>query len=248
MGGELTVTSSPGSGSAFSFAIAAPLTAYTPVSADDRSLNPISWKRQPHVLLVEDNEVNREVATAYLKRLGCLPEAVEDGLQAVEACCMKKYDLLLMDCQMPVMDGYEATRKIRSMDDGTHSLAIIALTAHITAQDRERCFEAGMNDYLGKPFKIETLRFILCKWLSHLLATSAAAGHAGSRSDEDLPLDCPISTHDRTSIHDLRNMLSGIIGGLELAMLSVKSPEKSEEYLRTALKSARQAVKISKTL
>ena len=142
------------------------------------------------VLVAEDNPVNREVARELLLAMGYACECVENGADAVERVQTGRFDLVLMDCQMPVMDGYEATRAIREWEqsrDGREPalpVPIIALTAHALAGDRERCTAAGMSDYMPKPVQPERLDFVLRAWLSHRLgqgpaATGAAGGHAG---------------------------------------------------------------------
>lgn len=105
------------------------------------------------VLLAEDNEINTKVATQILKRLGCVVTAVENGAMAVEALQKQEFDIVLMDVQMPVMDGLAATREIRSRDFPQRDIPIIALTANAMNGDRERCIESGMTDYLYKPVK-----------------------------------------------------------------------------------------------
>ncbi len=120
------------------------------------------------ILLAEDNMINQKVACAMLKRIGYPVDVVENGEKAVEALKKRRYDLVLMDCQMPVMDGYEATKRIR--DPGTKVLnpdiPIIALTAHAMKQDLDRCLSVGMNDYMTKPFKSDKLKEMLEKYLS----------------------------------------------------------------------------------
>ncbi len=120
------------------------------------------------ILLVEDNNVNQIVATGMLKKMGYQITIAHNGKEAVHAVEHENYDLVLMDCQMPVMDGFEATRTIRSLDKG-QKLPIIALTANALREDRERCEVAGMNDYLTKPYKQKELQQVIDKWL----ATSA---------------------------------------------------------------------------
>jgi signal transduction histidine kinase/CheY-like chemotaxis protein/HPt (histidine-containing phosphotransfer) domain-containing protein len=112
-----------------------------------------------NVLVVDDNVINREVAVAMLERLGCLTSIAEDGIAAVRMACERSYDVILMDCQMPGMDGYAATQAIRKDEAalGRPAVAIVALTANVLARDRLRCEEAGMNHFLGKPFKHEQL-------------------------------------------------------------------------------------------
>ena len=115
------------------------------------------------VLVAEDNEINREVAVAALRSMQCEVTAVEHGRAAVEASVAEVFDVVLLDCQMPVMDGYEAARRIRS-HPRTASIPIIALTANALPRDRERCREAGMNDVLTKPFSANALGAMLRRW------------------------------------------------------------------------------------
>jgi two-component system, sensor histidine kinase and response regulator len=119
------------------------------------------------VLVVEDNPVNLEVARQYLIEFGCEVSIAENGQEAVDACQATRFDLVLMDCQMPVLDGLSATRRIREREAeaGTDALCIVALTANAFAQDRVACLEAGMNDYLSKPFSPEQLSGMLHKWV-----------------------------------------------------------------------------------
>ncbi len=120
--------------------------------------------RQPRVLLAEDNLVNQKVATRLLERLGCSAEVAANGREAAEALERSDYDLVLMDCQMPEMDGFEAAARIRSME-GRGRTPIIAMTASGMEGDRERCIAAGMNDYIAKPVSRRALGQVLKKWL-----------------------------------------------------------------------------------
>ena len=119
------------------------------------------------ILLVEDNQVNREVAIDMLEEMGCDVDVAVDGKQAVEAFNNHKYELILMDCEMPVMNGFIATKEIRKREKtlGLQPITIIALTAHAVAGAKEKCLNYGMNDFLSKPFNISTLNMILKKWL-----------------------------------------------------------------------------------
>lgn len=118
------------------------------------------------ILLVEDNAVNRLVAVRLLEKAGLRCDVAFDGRQALEAHLKTDYDLIFMDCQMPEMDGFEATREIRQREGASRRTCIIALTAGAMKGDRERCLEAGMDDYISKPVKIEAIRATLEKWLS----------------------------------------------------------------------------------
>ncbi|NKB35306.1 MAG: response regulator [Pseudomonadales bacterium] len=119
------------------------------------------------VLLAEDNLVNVKVAEGVLSRLGLDYDVVHNGLEAVDAAANKQYDLVLMDCQMPEMDGYEATRSIRLGDKAKTStrVPIIALTANAMPEDIEKCFDAGMTAHIAKPFQLEAARQILARWI-----------------------------------------------------------------------------------
>jgi CheY-like chemotaxis protein len=121
------------------------------------------------VLLAEDNLVNQRVAMAILKKLGLAPDLACNGLEACAAAKAGPYDLILMDCQMPEMDGFEATRRIREQEGGARRVPILAMTANAMAGDRERCLEAGMDDYLAKPIAILDLKEALLRWLSPAL-------------------------------------------------------------------------------
>jgi CheY-like chemotaxis protein len=120
----------------------------------------------PHVLLVEDNFVNQKVATVLLQRLGLKVKITSNGREAVEAVSSQKFDLILMDCHMPIMDGFEATVAIREIEARTNSYSpIIAVTALAMSGDRERCIAAGMDDYLSKPIDIDLLKAKVTHWL-----------------------------------------------------------------------------------
>ena len=128
---------------------------------------PVTRTKRGHVLLVEDNPVNLQVARKLLDRLGTTCETATDGKQALDRMRKGGIDAVLMDCQMPELDGYEATRRFRNEEKvlGSVRLPIIAITANVMAGDREKCVSAGMDDYLGKPISAAALGGVLDKWL-----------------------------------------------------------------------------------
>jgi CheY-like chemotaxis protein len=122
--------------------------------------------------MAEDNAINQRVGKLILQKAGYDIDLVADGVEAVEAHRIQPYDLILMDCQMPTMDGFEASRHIRKMNAQVQPV-IIAVTANALVGERERCLKAGMDDYLSKPFQAEQLISLVRKWAANL--TKAAA-------------------------------------------------------------------------
>jgi CheY-like chemotaxis protein len=155
------------------------------------------------VLLVEDNEVNCKVALNMLCKLGISVELVHDGLAAVQATARERFAAVLMDCQMPVMDGYEATAAIREREraDGSTRLPIVAMTANAMKGDHERCISAGMDDYISKPFKRDGLETVLRKWLSSNTRSNAVVE---TTTNASAPGRDPL---DRPTIEELRELL-----------------------------------------
>jgi CheY-like chemotaxis protein len=162
MGAHIHLVSAPGRGSTFSVMLRAP--------ARQLLTSPLDNKARPRlpqgrVLVVEDNHVNQLVVANMLKNLGQQVDTALNGREALERLAQQRFDIVLMDCQMPEMDGYQATAEIRRLDDSVAAIPIIALTANAMVEDRDRCLAAGMNDYLSKPVTLQMLREKLEQWL-----------------------------------------------------------------------------------
>ena len=120
------------------------------------------------ILLAEDNLVNQKVAAKHLEKMGCVVTIAGNGQEAVDSMVDNEFDMVLMDCQMPVMDGYDATRAIRALSTPAASVPIVAMTANVMAGDREKCLDAGMDDYVAKPFSVEDVERVFREWLPQL--------------------------------------------------------------------------------
>ena len=198
--GALRTLTKPARAAQLHAALAAALAGETAVTAAPALVERVLEPLRPgiRVLLAEDNTVNQEIAFRQLKKLGAEPEMVDNGRAAVEALARGRYDVVLMDCQMPEMDGYTATAEIRrrEAETGRHT-PIVALTASAMAGDREECVRAGMDDYLSKPVKLEQLRDVLARW----------AGPAAEATDDAV---------DTSALDELRSYeVAGETGMLE---------------------------------
>jgi diguanylate cyclase (GGDEF)-like protein len=155
------------------------------------------------ILVVEDNRASQQVAVGMLERLGCRLGIAATGRDALELVARGSYDLVLMDCHMPQMDGYEATRQIRALEAGSGHIPIIAMTANAQQGDSERCLAAGMDDYLTKPLKLSLLREKLTFWLA-----PRKAGSEPVKTDDGTVLRQPLLNDekllDRTVLNELR--------------------------------------------
>jgi CheY-like chemotaxis protein len=195
MGGSIGVESEEGAGSTFWFTAVlgrpAPASNQQPDGIGECPMTCLPaaghslFKRQPRILVAEDDPTNRAVARAQLGKLGFMADTVGTGAEAIHALEATEYDLILMDCRMPVMDGYEATRRIRA--SGKPGIPIIALSADAMQGHRERCLREGMNDFLSKPVELRQLSDMILKWLGVACCKEAIQG-AGITVGEAAPV------------------------------------------------------------
>ena len=148
-----------------------------------KSLIPAEIRRRTRLLLVEDDLVNQQVAMRMIERIGYRADAVDNGRSALDRLAHTTYDLILMDCQMPELDGYSATREIRRREGIAQHTPVIGLTAHALAGDRDICLRAGMDDYLSKPVMPEDLAEIIDKWACAPATSAAVAAHLPASAD-----------------------------------------------------------------
>ncbi len=171
MGGDIGCTPNPGGGSTFWFTLSAQLPPHelSPATDEirgDRLPSSAAEPKQggPLVLVVEDNEVNSVILGRMLALLGYRSDAARSGAEALEATHAKAYAAIMMDCQMPGMDGFTTTEQIRARENANRRVPIVAITATATTEDQQRCFAAGMDDYLPKPIVMERLAAVLQRW------------------------------------------------------------------------------------
>jgi CheY-like chemotaxis protein/HPt (histidine-containing phosphotransfer) domain-containing protein len=182
MGGSIGATSEEGKGSEFRFTVIMEKQAEG-ARRDDAHRPadlPVRFDAEKaRILLVEDNAVNRSVALGLLKTLGLRADTADDGEEALAALERAPYDLVLMDCQMPKVDGYEATRRIRRMEGAAGATVVVAMTAHALSGDRLKCLEAGMNDHIAKPVSRSALVGVLRRWLPKAALIAEASVEEG---------------------------------------------------------------------
>ena len=176
MGGSISVESEFGKGSTFAFKVPLRRAEERPVeTAASETPQSSPFPEAMRVLVAEDNDVSQLLAKRLLEKLGCIVDTAASGLEAFHSWRQHEYQLILMDCQMPELDGYEATARIRVEENGRRRVPIIALTAHASAADHERCLQAGMDDYIAKPVSLKSLSETLARWLP-LNTAQASAG------------------------------------------------------------------------
>lgn len=192
------------------------------------------------VLLVEDNRTNAQITSEILAEFGCQVHVCDNGKKALEAFAKDRFDLILMDCQMPVMDGFESTRHIREFEqEGSHpTTPIIALTANAMKGDSERCINAGMNDYLSKPIKRDKLRNVLTRFISHQkLIVEPSATKQAPLIEQDTLL--PVVQHYRASGRPFDHLLEDFRSGLAVIF---------EQYQRLTPQALEQSLQVTSSL
>ena len=158
MQGNIYVDSEEGKGSTFRFSI---LTQISKKFKESTAVEKLREKPQPRILLVEDSKMNQKLFKIMLKKKNMSCDIAIDGSEALKALAKKEYDIVFMDCQMPVMDGYESTTKIREMEGDKNHTYIVAMTANTMEGDKEKCLKAGMDDYISKPINFDTMFSII---------------------------------------------------------------------------------------
>lgn len=186
MGGILRVESSPGVGSTFSFILPRDLGMRAAEKLDSKISGADTSATRGHILIADDHAINRDVMESQVINLGYRTRVVADGIEVLQALEEESFDLLLLDCQMPRLDGYETVRRLRSSQSESRSMPVIAVTAHVE-DERQHCLAAGMDDYMLKPVRQETLTAMLLRWLP---------GSAEICRSQDTPDDAGSSCRD----------------------------------------------------
>ena len=223
LGGEIAVDSEVGVGSTFWFT--ARFDEGSPVVA--LATEAVFVPRQPSgagglVLVVDDNTTNQKIAVRMLETLGHRADVAASGIEAVDACGHVPYDLVLMDCQMPLMDGYTATRQIRAAETAARRTPVVAMTASAMASDRQRCLDAGMDDYLTKPVRLSDLGDVVDRWLRPNPDVSVGDPGTGRSGTDDPVTDDPVTDDpgvgapvlDETIVAGLRSLGPKFLAGL----------------------------------
>ena len=258
MGGEIGVESEPGSGARFWFTAALKHPSDHPDSRPVEGGRRVAARAEPvtpgpgaRILLAEDNPTNQRLAILQLERLGYAVQAVADGRAAVDALIEDPdaFELVLLDCQMPVMDGFEAARVIRRAEPADRHVPIIAMTANAMRGDREACLAAGMDDYLSKPVRPTDLEQVLRRWLAHPPVESPEPADAIALPHLDMIREkCGTGTLDAAQVAELfeaagaavpgvvNDLIDAFLAGTETRIVAVRAA--IEQWDRNTLASA----------
>ena len=184
-----------------------------------REMQTLFSGRKGRILLAEDNFTNQQVALGILRKFGLAADAVSNGVEALKNLNSMPYDLVLMDVQMPEMDGMEATRRVRDPHSNVldHQIPIIAMTAHAMQGDREKCLEAGMDDYISKPVVPQTLAELLEKWLPPEIESEAGDLELEESPATKRSKDLVVHTEEIVPIFDRKAFLGRLMDDEDLA-------------------------------
>lgn len=216
MGSEISLDSAPGKGSAFAFEVE--FGTSEAVTPEQPNLVPtVLAGKGLHVLLVEDDSLNQKIGCELLENIGAVVTVVDNGIEAIEMLHEESIDLVFMDLQMPKMDGYEAVRLIRKNPAWAH-LPVIAMTAHAVNNERQKCLDAGMNDYLTKPVDPEQLAQVIQQWRKKLEERGFSADQSGTRKG---PAESAVHLANNSSVQVKQRLgeIYGMIGAERGAVL-----------------------------
>lgn len=178
------------------------------------------------ILIVEDNRANQQVVFAMLERLGCRAVVASNGSESLQLIAREHFDLVLMDCHMPEMDGYEATAQIRKLEGGDRQLPIVAMTANVQKGEAEKCLAVGMDDYLAKPLKLSTLSTVLSRWFDdgeYVIGKPAKLDRIGEDSSQYDVLEATVLEELREQIGDaLPTMVRIFLDDISVDICSLK--------------------------
>ncbi len=218
MGGRVTLDSQPGRGSTFSFEVDCGQAGGPPPPAAKPARPAAAAVRPARILVAEDDPTNQKVAAAVLARAGHRADVVVDGEATLAALREVDYDLVLMDVQMPVLDGFEATRRIRAGEAGDERRAVpvIAMTGHAMEGDRDRCLAAGMNDYIAKPVQPADLQAVVAHWLERDGAEAAAPSPSAAAPEATATGAAGAGAEEAAAL-DAEGLVARLLGDRELA-------------------------------
>ena len=212
MNGDLTFESETNKGSEFTFKATLPcapvkVETVSPQLSINKEIEIIAAQlaqRMPHVLLAEDNATNQVLAVYILKRFNCMVDMVENGEEALNRFKENNYDIIFMDCQMPILDGYEATRKIRQCNRDKKPVPIVAMTANAMTGDREKCLSSGMDEYISKPIDVLQIGAVLLRYCGDVNSLSIA-DNSGSQSPVEVCAEIVTDLRTNTMADTMQN-------------------------------------------